>query len=82
MSPLSRGFSLSCQVKGSWADQLGACVFDGNLGRDSIVVTFCAEVFLLLVMMIGLVRERDHYLGRLLFNQVATSIYVSSSSYN
>jgi hypothetical protein len=46
------------------------------------MVTFCSEVFLLLVMMIGLVRERDHYLGRLLFNQVATSKYVLSSSYN
>ena len=34
--------------------------------------TFCSEFFLLLVMIIGLVRQRDHYIGRLLLKQVAT----------
>ncbi|KAH9074174.1 hypothetical protein EDB83DRAFT_1940933 [Lactarius deliciosus] len=33
------------------------------------MATFFSEVFLLLAMTIGLLRQRDHYLGRLLFNQ-------------
>lgn len=80
--PFFRQSSLGWQVKGSWADQLGVCVFDGSESRDNIMVTFFSEVFLLVVTMVGLVRERDHNLGRLLFNQVATSKYVSSLSYN
>ncbi|KAF8263001.1 hypothetical protein EI94DRAFT_628331 [Lactarius quietus] len=64
-------------VKGSWADRLGACVFDGSEGRDNIIVTFFSEVLLLLVTMVGLVRERDHYLGRLLFNQCMICLVVA-----
>ncbi|KAI9438603.1 hypothetical protein H4582DRAFT_2076233 [Lactarius indigo] len=70
-------------AKGSWAEQLRACVFDGGeKNRDNIMATFFSEVFLLLIMTIGLLRQRDHYLGRLLFNQVATSIRISYLSFN
>ncbi len=81
--PLLRHLSLGWQTKGTWVEQLRACVFvDSEKGRDNIMATFFSEAFLLLVMTTGLLRQRDHYLGRLLFNQVATSIHVSCLSYN
>lgn len=58
-------------------DQLGVCVFEGSESRDNIMVTFFSEVFLLVVTMIGLVRERDHNLGRLLFNQCIICLVVA-----
>ncbi|KAI0298680.1 hypothetical protein B0F90DRAFT_683878 [Multifurca ochricompacta] len=53
-----------------WDHTLGMCVLDeSQRSRDNTTATFCAEAFLLLVMLAGLMRQRDHYLGRLLFNQ-------------
>ncbi|KAI9458669.1 hypothetical protein BJY52DRAFT_1372037 [Lactarius psammicola] len=66
-------------AKGSWVEQLRACVFiDGEKGRDNIMATFFSEVFLLLVMTTGLLRQRDHYLGRLLFNQCMICLVVAT----
>ncbi|KAH9061098.1 hypothetical protein EDB87DRAFT_482486 [Lactarius vividus] len=66
-------------TKVSWAEQVGACVFvDGEQSRDNIMATFFSEVFLLLVMTIGLLRQRDHHLGRLLFNQCMICLVVAT----
>ncbi|KAI9509248.1 hypothetical protein F5148DRAFT_778286 [Russula earlei] len=48
----------------------GTCVLHGaQTTRDSTLATLTSEMFLLFVMLFGLLRERDHYLGRLLFHQ-------------
>ncbi|KAH9039213.1 hypothetical protein EDB84DRAFT_1066937 [Lactarius hengduanensis] len=65
-------------AKETWAGQLRACVFVGEKSRDNIMATFFSEVFLLLVMTIGLLRQRDHYLGRLLFNQCMICLAVAT----
>ncbi|KAH8987832.1 hypothetical protein EDB92DRAFT_1948338 [Lactarius akahatsu] len=65
-------------AKETWADQLRACVSVGEKSRDNIMATFFSEVFLLLVMTIGLLRQRDHYLGRLLFNQCMICLVVAT----
>lgn len=52
---------------------IGVCVvLSGKATRDTTLATLSTETFLLLVMLIGLLRERDHYLGRFLFNRVIT----------
>jgi len=53
-----------------WNPTLLTCVPDDS--RKSLAnttATFCSELFLLLVMIIGLVQQQDHYIGRLLFHQ-------------
>lgn len=42
------------------------------MNRDTTLVSLCAEMILLAFMLAGLVRQRDHYLGRLLFHHVST----------
>ena len=59
------------QTTAHFSTTLGVCVPRSVLTtRDSILTTLCSEMFLLFVMLSGLTRERDHQLGRLLFNQV------------
>jgi hypothetical protein len=40
------------------------------MSRDATLATLCSELILLTFMLTGLVRQRDHYLGRLLFHHV------------
>lgn len=48
---------------------LGSCVLrDSQVNRDTTLATLCSEMILLTFMLTGLVRQRDHYLGRLLFH--------------
>lgn len=47
-------------------------ILSGETARDTTLVTLSTETFLLLVLLMGLLRERDHYLGRFLFNRVIT----------
>jgi len=48
---------------------LGTCVLiDGRPNRDTTLASLCSEMILLTFMLTGLVRQRDHYLGRLLFH--------------
>ena len=42
------------------------------MSRDTTLVSLCSEMFLLAFMLTGLVRQRDHYIGRLLFHHVST----------
>lgn len=71
-SPFS--LSLNCrQISALWDNNIGSCVVDKEAGQvtlDSTLTSISSELFLLFVMLAGLVRERDHCLGRLLFNQV------------
>lgn len=46
------------------------------MNRDTTLATLCSEMFLLTFMLVGLVRQRDHYLGRLLFHHVGTLLVV------
>ena len=41
------------------------------MSRDATLATLSSEMILLIVMLAGLVRQRDHYLGRLLFHHVS-----------
>jgi predicted aminopeptidase len=51
---------------------LGTCVLkDGRMNRDATLATLCSEMILLIFMLAGLLRQRDHYLGRLLFHHVS-----------
>ncbi|KAI0252495.1 hypothetical protein BJV78DRAFT_339553 [Lactifluus subvellereus] len=53
-----------------WKPALLICAPDDiRKGLANITSTLCSELFLLLVMIAGLVRQRDHYIGRLLFKQ-------------
>ncbi|KAI0000189.1 hypothetical protein BJV74DRAFT_146920 [Russula compacta] len=59
-------------ISAQWDHNIGTCVLDKEAGQmtlDSTLTTISSELFLLFVMLTGLVRERDHCLGRLLFNQ-------------
>jgi hypothetical protein len=62
------------QSKARHSKALGNCVLrDGRLNRDATLATLCSEMILLTFMLAGLVRQRDHYLGRLLFHHVITA---------
>lgn len=62
------------QSKARHSKALGSCVLrDGRLNRDTTLATLCSEMILLTFMLAGLVRQRDHYLGRLLFHHVITT---------
>ncbi|KAI0252532.1 hypothetical protein BJV78DRAFT_342330 [Lactifluus subvellereus] len=53
-----------------WEPTIPTCVFrDSRKILANTTATFCTEFFLLLVMIIGLVRQRDHSIGRRLFHQ-------------
>lgn len=59
------------QTKARHSRALRSCVLsDARLNRDTTLATLCSEMILLTFMLAGLVRQRDHYLGRLLFHHV------------
>jgi hypothetical protein len=61
------------QTKARHSKALETCVpSERRLSRDTTLATLCSEMFLLAFMLTGLVRQRDHYLGRLLFHHVST----------
>ncbi|KAI0252499.1 hypothetical protein BJV78DRAFT_1281618 [Lactifluus subvellereus] len=69
-----------------WEPALLICApDDARKSLANITSTLCSELFLLLVMIAGLVRQRDHYIGRLLLKQVAThasgSVLVNSADW-
>jgi len=74
-SILSLVFSLNRrQSKAQHSKALKSCVLrDGRVNRDTTLATLCSEMILLTFMLAGLVRQRDHYLGRLLFHHVITA---------
>ena len=60
------------QTKARYSRALETCVLvDGRMSRDATLATLSSEMILLIVMLAGLVRQRDHYLGRLLFHHVS-----------
>jgi hypothetical protein len=60
------------QTKARYSRALGTCVLvDGRMSRDATLATLSSEMILLTFMLAGLVRQRDHYLGRLLFHHVS-----------
>jgi hypothetical protein len=62
------------QTKARHSRVLKSCVLlDGRPNRDTTLATLCSEMILLTFMLTGLVRQRDHYLGRLLFHHVNTA---------
>ncbi|KAI0262519.1 hypothetical protein BC834DRAFT_971894 [Gloeopeniophorella convolvens] len=66
---------------GFWEPSFGTCALDNSQRNfDNIAATFCTDVFLLMVMLAGLMRQRDHHLGRLLFNQGLTWLFVATIS--
>jgi hypothetical protein len=61
------------QTKARHSHALESCVLlDARSNRDTTLATLCSEMILLAFMLTGLVRQRDHYLGRLLFHHVIT----------
>ncbi|KAI0261671.1 hypothetical protein BC834DRAFT_972606 [Gloeopeniophorella convolvens] len=65
----------------SWESSVSTCALDNSQkSRDNTTVTFCTDVFLLIVMLAGLMRQRDHYLGRLLFNQGLIWLFMATIS--
>jgi hypothetical protein len=69
------------QSKARHSKALGSCVLkDGRVNRDTTLATLCSEMILLTCMLAGLVRQRDHYLGRLLFHHVIT-LFMGSAGY-
>ena len=65
------------QTKARHSKALKSCVLrDGRLNRDTTLATLCSEMILLTFMLAGLVRQRDHYLGRLLFHHVNTAFFL------
>jgi len=70
------------QSKARHSKALKSCVLrDGRLNRDTTLATLCSEMILLTFMLAGLVRQRDHYLGRLLFHHVITAFFMGFAGY-
>ena len=66
------------QTKARHSKVLKTCVLaDGRPNRDATLAALCSEMILLTFMLTGLVRQRDHYLGRLLFHHVNTAFFFS-----
>ena len=64
------------QTKARHSRALKSCVLrDGGPNRDTTLATLCTEMILLIFMLTGLVRQRDHYLGRLLFHHVIAAFF-------
>jgi hypothetical protein len=56
-----------------WQSDINLCIdLSGPTTRDTTLAILSTETFLLLVMLVGFLRERDHRLGRFLFNKVIT----------
>jgi hypothetical protein len=70
------------QSKARHSRALGSCVLlNGRSNRDTTLATLCSEMILLTFMLAGLVRQRDHYLGRLLFHHVITAFLMGFAGY-
>ncbi|KAH9973886.1 hypothetical protein BGW80DRAFT_228478 [Lactifluus volemus] len=62
-----------------WDPRASTCVLNNRMSsRANATATFCSEFFLLLLMLVGLIYQRDHYLGRLLFNQGLVWLFVAT----
>ncbi|KAI0278074.1 hypothetical protein BGY98DRAFT_975877 [Russula aff. rugulosa BPL654] len=68
---INLAFVIRCiaSTKARHSRVLKSCVLrDGTPNRDATLAALCSEMILLTFMLTGLVRQRDHYLGRLLFH--------------
>ncbi|KAI0252528.1 hypothetical protein BJV78DRAFT_1124671 [Lactifluus subvellereus] len=73
--------NIAFMIRTYWEPTILTCVLDDS--RKSLAnttTTFCTEFFLLLVMIIGLVRQRDHNIGRLLFRQGLVWLAVATAA--
>ncbi|KAH9962859.1 hypothetical protein BC827DRAFT_177052 [Russula dissimulans] len=61
-----------------YESSFGTCVLHkAKTTRDSTLATLSSDMFLLIVMLFGLVSERGHHLGRLLFHQALIWLIVA-----